>query len=523
MKTQSYFAILVILFFTTNVSGQISKLQKIGYLQSGFGDTLANDAFFGSSIANVGDINGDGIFDIAAGALYQDSISDQIFQRMGTFYLLFMHSDGTVKSTINLGDSIIKNIYGTPDIYESTGRFGYSIEGIGDVNLDGIPDIAMGFPDFENNIHGKDAGGVLILLMKRDGGILSHSFISDENIPELKRDNRFGHSIAALGDLDGDQIPEFAISAPRHQTNQINFHGSVWIISLYQDGNLKKKVEIPNIYSSTGTKYWAFGWAMESLPDMNNDGIKELMVGTPHGQFDMEDQLGNVSILFLNENWGVSDYQNINFYEGGLPFGTCSNDSHFGEAIAVLGDLENDGTIEVAISSSLDEKHAIQKGRIWILSLDQSGLVTSYSQIMADDLKTWSIYEDYERLGANLAAFGDLDGDGKPELLASSRKPGGIGEINVLYGVENILTRVVDGRQESGLVFFPNPAGSFLYFKEKKHYTGKDFEIYNASGILMKKGKLEEQLDISMLMSGSYWLLIKTNENKTQVLPFLKS
>ncbi|MEZ4980079.1 MAG: T9SS type A sorting domain-containing protein [Saprospiraceae bacterium] len=498
-------------------------MQKIGYLQSGFNDSLATDAFFGSAIANVGDINGDGITDIAAGALYQDSVSDQIFQRMGTFYLLFMNSDGTVKNTMNLGDSIIQTIYGTPDIFEYTGRFGYSIEGIGDINLDGIPDLAVGFPDYENSIHGKDAGGVMVLLMKRDGGILSHSFISDEEIPELKRDDRFGHAIASIGDLDGDQIPEFAISAPRHQTNQMDFHGSVWILSLRQDGSLKKSVEIPNTYSVTGTKYWAFGWALESIPDLNNDGIKELMVGTPHGQFDTEEKLGNVSILFLNEGFGVSNYNNINFYEGGLPLETVSNDSHFGEAIALLGDLEGDGSIEVAIGSSLDEMQGIQKGRIWILSLDAFGTTKSYSQIKADDLKEWSSFEDYERLGANLAALGDLDGDGKADLLASSRKPGGIGELNILFGVENILTRVVDDRQESGVVLYPNPAGSFLRLKGEKYSPSQDFEVYDSNGTLLLKGKVIEELDISNLSAGTYWLKIRSNENKTQVLPFLKS
>jgi hypothetical protein len=56
-----------------------------------------------------------------------------------------MHPDGTVKKTINLTEELFKTVFSGPDDLGVTGRHGYAMEGIGDINQDGIPDLALGF------------------------------------------------------------------------------------------------------------------------------------------------------------------------------------------------------------------------------------------------------------------------------------------------------------------------------------------------------------------------------------------
>ena len=67
--------------------------QKIGFGIGG-GPTLANGDYFGHSLASLGDLNGDGITDLAVGAS-KDNTGGAL---NGAVYVLFMNTNGTVKS-----------------------------------------------------------------------------------------------------------------------------------------------------------------------------------------------------------------------------------------------------------------------------------------------------------------------------------------------------------------------------------------------------------------------------------------
>jgi hypothetical protein len=282
----------------------------------------------------------------------------------------------------------------------------------------------LGFPDYETNLQYKDAGGVLILLLNDDGSIQSHKWLDKFIFSSLQRDDRFGHSISYLGDINQDGYPEIAVSAPRHEVAN-RLYGAVWIISLLPDGSPYFYRKIENRYIQTPNKYWAFGWALESVPDLDGDGVAELLVGTPHGTFDLEPVTGNVSVLFLNPTLDVKNFSNINFYESNLGRESVSSDSHFGESIAYLGDLNRDGHPEIAIGASLDEFMSEQQGRIWCLSLDQNGEAEVFVDLPANVFGKWVSLDPFERFGQQLCGAIDLDGDGVSELIASARKPGG--------------------------------------------------------------------------------------------------
>ena len=128
--------------------------------------TLADSDYFGWSVANIGDINSDGISDIAVGAVYDATGG----ANRGAVHILFMNADGTVKSLpspvkiasgTNGGPTLVNNDY-----------FGSSVANIGDLNGDGINDIAVGAT-------GNTAGGIAysgavhILFMNADGTVKS--------------------------------------------------------------------------------------------------------------------------------------------------------------------------------------------------------------------------------------------------------------------------------------------------------------------------------------------------------------
>jgi hypothetical protein len=127
----------------------------------GFDGNLADDDRFGSAIADIGDVNGDGIVDLAVGAPNDDDGP----VNAGAVWILFMRMDGKVESK----QKISSNSGGFDGNLDTDDQFGAAVAGIGDLDNDGTPDIAVGAPG--NDDGGTDRGGVWILFLNADGRV----------------------------------------------------------------------------------------------------------------------------------------------------------------------------------------------------------------------------------------------------------------------------------------------------------------------------------------------------------------
>jgi len=168
------------------------------------GPTLANSDYFGTSVASIGDLDGDEVGDIAVGA-YGD---DEGGSNGGAVHILFMKKDGSVDSTVEINSSTLNG----PDLANSD-YFGSSVAFIGDLNEDGVGDIAVGARlDYEGGAH---RGAVHILFMKKDGSVDSTVEINSSTLngPTLANSDYFGTSVASIGDLDGDEVGDIAVGA----------------------------------------------------------------------------------------------------------------------------------------------------------------------------------------------------------------------------------------------------------------------------------------------------------------------
>lgn len=94
-------------------------------------------------------------------------------------------------------------------------RFGESIAQIGDVNKDGIQDLAVGAPGDSET--GKGKGAIYVLLMKKDGSVLSSEKISAKTDTSLGRQHvageEFGTVINSLEDVNGDHVKELTVGS----------------------------------------------------------------------------------------------------------------------------------------------------------------------------------------------------------------------------------------------------------------------------------------------------------------------
>lgn len=150
---------------------------------------------FGWSVANIGDLNDDSHEDLVVGAIGETCMHNNgsIAVRCGAIYILFM---GNNESSVEYSVRITNNLNGGPIYLQPNDNFGYAVGKAGDIDGDGIVDLAVGAP-------GTYTGGSLyILFMNTDGTARDHVMIRGEengNGPPVKYMGRFASSIAYLG------------------------------------------------------------------------------------------------------------------------------------------------------------------------------------------------------------------------------------------------------------------------------------------------------------------------------------
>ena len=118
------------------------------------GPTLTNSDQFGMSVANIGDLDGDGVNDLAVGANGDDDGG----ANRGAVHIIFMNTDGSVDSTVEINDSTTNG----PTLTNGD-AFGMSIANIGDLDGDGVNDLAVGANLDDDG--GDDRGAVHIMYM----------------------------------------------------------------------------------------------------------------------------------------------------------------------------------------------------------------------------------------------------------------------------------------------------------------------------------------------------------------------
>ncbi|MBA7469295.1 hypothetical protein ES707_04562 [subsurface metagenome] len=350
-----------ILFLNSN--GMVKSYQKISDTEGGFTGSLDDSDYFGYSIASLGDLDSDDVVDIAVGAIEDDDGGTN----RGAVWVLFLNEDGTVKSHQKISHTE-GNFTGGLDNRDS---FGYSIASLGDVNDDGVTDIAVGA--CEDDDGGSNKGAVWILFLEPNGLVKSHQKISENYggfTGDLDSEDYFGYSVVSIGDIDGDGTNDIAVGAANDDDGGIN-RGAVWILFLDQDGIVQSHQKISSTEGNfTGTLDNSdhFGCSLTSLGDADRDFADDIAVGALDDD-DGGSSRGAVWILFLNSNGMVKSYQKISDTEGGFT-GALGSADQFGCSVAALYDLDGDRATDLVVGAMGDDDgDGINTGAVWTLFL----------------------------------------------------------------------------------------------------------------------------------------------------------
>ena len=384
------------------------------------GPQLAGGDNFGWSVAALGDLDRDGIQDIAVGATGDDARATDA----GTVHIVRLDAiapsgDGTMRAVLKLSaDSAVLPTMDSGD------RFGTSAAVLGDLNSDGVPDLAVGADRDDSG--GTDRGAVYVALMHADGSIDEITKIASGagGGPALSDGDYFGSSVAAVGDLDGDGIPDIAVGAYGADTAVASptagatgaDRGALYLVLLNADGTAKS-TSVINDRTARGPDLddsdW-FGYSVAGIGDMDGDGTDDLAAGAPND--------GAVYVLFMNSDRTIKSTARV------ISLLSTASD-YFGSSVASVGDVDGDGTGDLAVGAVRDavrapgSPRAQAHGAVHVLSMNSDGTVKIYSKI---DAQTPGLsLSAGSEFGSSLAAVGDLDGDGVPDLAAGAESNDG--------------------------------------------------------------------------------------------------
>ena len=394
-------------------AGHVAREAKIDEANGGFVGPLDHDDKFGVSLAALGDLDDDGVVDVAVGASGDD---DGGLDR-GAVWILFLNVDGTVKAE----QKISSTAGGFTGPLLNNDRFARAVAGIGDLDGDGVEDLAVGSEGDDDG--GSGRGAVWILFLNTDGTVKAQQKISDLSgglAATLGNDDRFGSSIAVLGDLDGDDITDIAVGARRDDEGALDM-GAMYVLRLNANGTVKAEQKINSVQGGfTGALDAVdfFGEAAMGPGDLDGDSIPDLIVGT-QGDDDGGSNRGCVWFLYLNADGTVKGHAKISQTQGGFPE-LLGNEDYLGSSFAPVGDLDGNGVADLAVGARRDDDGGTNAGAIWILFLDDDETCLAATKISATTGNfAGTLGNEFQFAGA-LAGLGDMNGDGPHELICSA-------------------------------------------------------------------------------------------------------
>lgn len=471
----------------------------------------ANDQL-GSAIGQAGDVNGDGIGDYLLSA---PAASPHGTATAGAVEVVFGRSRIVPVNLAHPVGSWGFRIEGAA----VNDRLGRSVAALGDVNGDGLGDVAIGAPltDFTDR---RNTGAVVVVFGKRDGAPVRSDRLGSHGYRIRGAGRRWltGVSVAGAGDVNGDGRPDVLVGAdgagsldPEPLEGQEvapvadadrQGTGLAFVVWGKADTN---DVDLATLggggYEIEGDQRGDLtGAVVANAGDVNGDGRPDQLVAAPYASPGGRRQAGRVWVLYGRASSARLSLARVTAEQGwsiigARPLDRLAGQAGYGSGLAPMGDVDRDGHGDFAVSSwAADPYGRRDAGAAWVVSgapgagvdLAQPGsaLMTVYGRRARD------------YAGRGLAPAGDVDGDGLPDLaigapgdLNEHNKPGvayvvlaagGRDVVDLHSGGPRVLRLVGSTEDRTGAMLAAGPDGTLLVGRIAVR-RGKD--AYNAGAV----------------------------------------
>lgn len=313
----------------------LSGSRKADELEVQFSGQEAYDTA-GSAIACLGDLDGDGIDELAIAAKGSAVDGAEDAGRIHLFY-----GRASWPSTLSLAESDATLL--GHDAYEQAGL---ALANVGDVDDDGHLDLLIGAPN--SDLGGEDSG--VVYLFAGGDTRLSGEVPLAERAAVLRIDEealRIGWSLAGLGDVDGDGVDDFAIGASVAPLRS-DVPGAAWLVLGGEDlrGALDLDLDARGTRIVGTSPGELAGIAVAGPGDVSGDGRADLLIGAIEAEHEGA-RVGRISMVAGRKHWPATlELGDEHWHAFGIEVG-----ENFGETIVPLGDLDGDERPDFAVTA----------------------------------------------------------------------------------------------------------------------------------------------------------------------------
>jgi hypothetical protein len=325
---------------------------------------------------------------------------------------------------------------------QADARFGYSVAGVGDVNNDGVPDCLVGAPlqDIEGQPEDFSNAGQAFVFTGSNGALLATI-----NNPDLKKAANFGRAVAGVGDVNGDERPDFLVGAPgdvmavvKGKGKKKGTEGKAFVFAVINS----QPDQLMTLDTST-QKDARFGYSVAGVGDVNNDGVPDFLVGTPWEKIKNRVYQGEAFVFS-----GAGEKQPILTLNNPDDFQAVA---YFGQAVAGAGDINGDGVPDLLVGAPFqDVEGNSDQGRVFIFSGSDGILLKTLDN---------PVPQAGAYFGQAVAGAGDINGDNVPDLLVGApfqdvEGNSDQGQVFVFSGPDGILLKTLDNPVAQGNAWF---------------------------------------------------------------------
>ncbi len=354
-------------------------LQVTGETESGY---------FGGAVATAGDLDGDGLDDIAVGAVVD-----------GDEGSAFVITDAGYGGSVS-GLAHVK-LTG-----ENAGDFaGWAVSAAGDASGDGFDDLLIGA--LMEDANGDAAGSAYLVL----GPVTGNVALSDAAVVKLEGEaarDFAGCAVAGVGDVDGDGLNDLLVGAEGEDTGADSAGAAYLVLGPVTASGTLALGDLSAAKFTGENNYNDAGAALSAAGDVNADGYQDLLIGS--STQDSAGSSAGAAYLVLGPVTGELSLASANAkLTGEQAFDFA------GTSVAGAGDVDADGYDDIIVGALGESTAGSNAGAVYLLQgpLTGTGSLTTAGVKLVGEVAG-------DSAGTAVAGAGDTDGDGYPELLVGA-------------------------------------------------------------------------------------------------------